>query len=179
MSLNLNTQARAVITALKAFDTAAAKTSAQINLAFQTMVDAAIKAGVTKDEKGVKAFMKDIRECEPFEEAAALGLMEKKTVTEYAQSAGRAFYHGVPFTANLKNDKTMGFPWGKTSKEGEAKTAGKSGKVESTSREELDKTARKLLAQMRILGLNALAAETLDVLLEGLEGFSETEPAKQ
>lgn len=174
MSLNLNTQARAVVTALKSFDAAASKTSAQITLAFQTMVDAAIKAGVTKDEKGVKAFMKDIREAEAFTDAVAIGLMEKKTVTEYAQSAGRAFFHNVPFTANLKNDKDMGFPWGKAGK-GDTDSAGKAGKVESTTREDLDATARKLLKQMRLLGLIELAASTLDVLIEGLDGFTETE----
>lgn len=176
MSLNLNSQARAVVSALKSFDMAAAKTGAQICLAFQTMVDTAIKAGVNKDEAGVKSFMKDIRDAEPFEEAVALGLMERKTVTEYAQSAGRAFFHNVPFAQNLKNDESMKLPWGKAGKGG---TTGKAGKVESTSRAEVDATARKLLKQLRLIGLTELAADTLDLLVERLEGFTETEPTKQ
>jgi len=89
----------------------------------------------------------------------------------------RAYYHEVPFAPSLFTNKEMGLPWGKTSS---GKTGGDdvpdagatSGK---TSRAELDKTLSKALAQARLLGLTEFAANVLDLCLESLDDFKETE----
>ena len=93
---------------------------------------------------------------------------------KYANSAARALHWNVPFEASLKNNPDLALPWGKKSGD---KTKG-SGPVQSTDREALDKTISKALAQMRILGLTELAADTLDLMLERLDGFTETVLAK-
>jgi hypothetical protein len=173
-TLNLNPQARAVVSALESFDKASQKCSEHITLAFQLMCDAASVAGVKRDEPSVKAFMAEIRGAEAFLNAVAVGMLESKTVTEYAQSAGRAYFHNVPFTADLKNKPAYALPWSKAGKGKKlGAEAGEAGKVQTTDRAELDKTACKLLAQCRMLGLNGLAADLLDVLVEGLDGFKE------
>jgi hypothetical protein len=140
------------------------------------MVDAAATAGLERTESAVKAFGKLVRDAESFVDAVAVGGVESKTITEYAQGAMRAHFHGVEWTPRLKNDSAMALPWGKAGKGATAATPN-GGKVTSTDRAELDKTAVKLLAQARALGLTGLAADLLDVLLEGLDGFKEPKAA--
>lgn len=160
--------ARSVMGALSALDKASAKAADVICGAFQGYIDGAVN--VPKDEAGVKAMGKAIRECPVFAEAVAMGTIERKTVTEYAQSAMRAFYWGVPFTQSLKNDADMALPWGgaKTSDK-----ASKAGKVESTDRAALDATICKALKQARLLGLTGFAADLLDMATGALDGFAE------
>ena len=160
--------ARSVMGALSALDKASAKAAEAICGAFQGYIDGAVN--VPKDEAGVKALGKAIRECPVFAEAVALGTIERKTVTEYAQSAMRAFYWGVPFAQSLKNDADMALPWG-GAKAGD-KTS-KAGKVESTDRAALDATICKALKQARLLGLTGFASDMLELALETLEGFAE------
>lgn len=172
--LNLNPHARAVVSAFEGFDKAASKFTGQVTIAFQMMCDTASVAGVKRDEPSIKAFMSDIRNTEAFVDAVAVGMLEQKTVTEYAQSAGRAYFHNVPFTADLKNKPEYALPWSKAGKgKKHGAEAGEAGKVQTTDRAELDKTACKLLAQCRMLGLNELAATLLDTLIESLDGFKE------
>jgi hypothetical protein len=170
-TFNVTADARQVIKATERFDRASVDFSAAIRAAFGHMVDLAIGAGVAKDEAGCKHLARTIREAAPFREAVAIGTMEGKTVTEYAQSAARAFFHGVEFAPGLKNQPEMALPWGKTK---DSSGAGQSGGVESTDRNALDATACKLIKQCRLLGLNDLAADLLDMLIDRLEGFKET-----
>ena len=117
---------------------------------------------------------KEIRECETVLNIVASGAMEKTTFTEYAQSAARALHFGIEFSPSLKNNDAYKLPWSK-------KTANKSkgaGPVQSTDRAALDKTISKALAQMRLLGLTELAADTLDLMIDRLDGFTETVLAK-
>ena len=163
--------AKSIIGAYKTFDAASGKLTATVNREFQAYIDAWAIAN-DKGEASCKAMQKEIRECEAVLNIVASGAMEKKTFTEYAQSAARALHFGIAFEASLKNNDSYKLPW---SKSNGAKSDPKvSGKVSSTSREELDKTISKALAQMRILGLIDLAADTLDLMLERLDGFKET-----
>jgi len=174
-ALKLDKTAATVVKAWGEFDKASAKLRDVTQAAFQHAIDSATVAGVTRDEAGTKHLMATIRGAAPFVEAISLGMLERKTVTEYAQSAGRAFFHGVPFTANLKNEPDMALPWSKAKPTAEAE---KAGAVTSTSREALDQTGRKWLQQARLLGLTGLAADTLDLWLQTLDGFTETVDAK-
>lgn len=172
--LNLNPHAKSVVSALEHFDKATSKCTAQITMAFQLMCDTASVAGVKRDEPSIKAFMSEIRNTEAFLDAVAVGMLESKTVTEYAQSAGRAYFYNIPFAPDLKNKPEHALPWSKAGKgKKHGAEAGEAGKVQTTDRAELDKTACKLLAQCRMLGLNGLAADLLDVLVAGLDNFAE------
>jgi hypothetical protein len=161
--------AKTIIKGYESFDNATAKLSATVHSTMQAYIDVCSKAGLSRDKAGCNALGKAIRECDTVQAIVASGAMEKKTFTEYAQSAMRAFFHGVPFEASLKNNKEMGLPWGNT----KPASAAKSGKVESTSRAELDKTLSKALKQARLLGLTEFAANILDLCLESLDDFSE------
>lgn len=169
MSVSFNTQASNIIRGYKAFDKAGAALNAIVTRELQFYIDAHIVAGTAKDEKGCKALQKGITQCEAVLNVVASGAMEKKTFTEYAQGAARAFYYGVPFAADLKNNPDYKLPWGKAGKG----TTAKAGKVTSTTRESLDQTLSKAIEQARALGLTEFAAEVLDLALESLDGFAE------
>jgi hypothetical protein len=124
-----------------------------------------------RDNAMVKAIGNEIRTCQAMLDAVAIGMLEKKTVTEYAQSAMRAYFHDVPFAQGLKNDPAFQIP--NANGDVKVKAPSKAGKVSKTSRAELDKTITKMLEQARVLGLNEFAANILDVCLESLDGFHE------
>jgi hypothetical protein len=166
-----DTYAKPLIKGFEAFDNATAKLSATVEMTFQAYIDVCAKAGVARDKAGVQSIGKAIRECETLKPYIESGAFEKSTFTNYAQSAMRAYYHEVPFAPSLFTNKEMGLPWGKTS--GGASDAKTSGKVQSTSRAELDKTLSKALAQARLLGLTEFAANVLDLCLESLDDFKE------
>jgi hypothetical protein len=164
--------AKPIVAAHKAHDAATDKLSAIVARTFQAYIDVCAKAGIGHDKPSIDAIGAAIRECETFKYHVGMGNFERTTITNYAQSAMRAYFHGVPFAPSLFTNKEMGLPWGKTSGGGDAKT---SGKVQSTSRAELDKTLSKALAQARLLGLTEFAANVLDLCLESLDDFKETE----
>lgn len=172
------------VAALIAYDKAASKASEAIAKAMGDIVTAATASGLPRNEKGVKHLMQHVRECQTFIDAAAEGLILAKTITEYAQGVGRAFFHGCEWTPRLKNDPSMALPWGKakpkaseggTEIDSETTMASKAkpGKVKTVSKDDAFATARLLLSQLRALNLSSVAADILDEMLE-VEGFSET-----
>ena len=175
-----NTQAQAplsfdkfateIVKGYKSFDKAQSKLSQTVCTTMQQFIDhVAVTRG--RDKAACEAMRKAIGDSQVVIDTVAAGIMEKKTFTEYAQSAMRALHFNVPFAPSLKNDKEKSLPWGKA---GKAQGAPVSGKVVSTSREDLDKTLSKALAQARALGLTDFAADVLDIALDRLEGFKET-----
>jgi len=171
--------AEPIVTALITYDkTTAAATEAMnatVTTTIQQFLDACAMAGVARNEEGVEWLKEEIRTSQGALDAIAIGLVERKTFTEYANGAGRAYYWNVAYYPDLKNVPEYKLPWTKGGKAGKSASAGKAGKVESTDRSALDATASKFLKQARMLGLNELAADVLDVLLERLEGFKESE----
>lgn len=167
--VNFTERARAIVKGFKAFDAAQGKLTGVINREMQAYVDAWFLAN-GREKQSVEAMGRAIVDNQVVLDIVASGAMARKTFTEYAQSAKRALHYGVPFTADLKNKPEYALPWGK------AKPADttKAGKVSTTSRDELDKTLSKALAQARILGLTEFAAAVLDLALESLDGFKET-----
>lgn len=165
------TDARAVLKALQHFDAAASKTAATIAKHMQHFLDACSVAGIERTTEGVKAIGKSIRECEVFKHAIDTGALERKTVTEYAQSAMRAYFHDVPFSQGLKNDPDFKIPDASGTTKGPKIT--KAGPVTRVTREALDKTISKMLQQTRMFGLTELAADMLDLVIERLDNFKE------
>jgi hypothetical protein len=164
-----DSSATTIIKAYEKFDKASEALDTTVNATMQAYIDQCNKAGLGKDKADVDRLGKMIRDSQVVLDIVALGAMPRKTFTEYAQSAMRAFFHGVPFYASLKNDKDMGLPWGGA--KGDKQSA--SGVVISTTREALDKTLCKALEQARALGLLNFAAELVDLAAESLDGFAE------
>ena len=102
-----------------------------------------------------------------FDAISAAGYISKSSAASYQSAFWIAFEQGVEFQRDLNNKKDK--------PEGEASPSPKaSGAVQSTSRTDLDKTLSKALAQARLLGLTAFAADVLDLCIDRLEGFKET-----
>jgi hypothetical protein len=169
---SFSTAAKSIGGAFKAFENAGAKLSAQVCAAMQSYLDACLMAGIGREQKEVESIGRAIRENEIVATYVALGAFERKTFTEYAQSAMRAHFHGVPFTPALKNDPAYALPWGGAKSKA---SAGKGGKVESTDRAALDATLSKAIKQARLLGLLEFAAELVDICADSLDGFKEAE----
>lgn len=168
-------RAEAIVAGWAAYDKTTGKAQEKltgiVNREIQAHIDAWILAGNDRGQTSCNALGKSIRDAQAFIDIAASGAMDKKTFTEYAQSAMRALHWNVPFAADLKNDSGKILPWSKAA--GKTSTA-KAGKVTSTSRTDLDKTLSKALAQARALGLTDFAADVLDLCLDSLDGFKET-----
>lgn len=165
-----NPFAKAIVKSYGKFDRASTTFNTELTRTMNQYVDAVrVAPGIGKDKESCKAVQQAIRESDAFVRAIADGLLLRNTVTEYAQGAARALFHGVEWFADIKNRPEFGLPWGKAGKG----SAGKAGAVTSTSREDLDKTLSKAIAQARMLGLTEFAAQVLDVAIESLDGFKE------
>ncbi len=156
----------ALIAAQQAHDKASGKFGDILSRTFQMYLDACSVAGVPRDAKSVKAIGSTIRNDERIVKACVFdGTLVAKTVTEYAQSAMRAYFHNVPFSQGLKNDPAMVIPGGKK--------AAKAGSVTTTNNEALVKTLVKALEQCRTIGNDATAAGIVDLILEIKPDFTE------
>ena len=113
----------------------------------------------------------------------ALGAWQSDMSETLVHCIGVAFLATVPFTRDLKKShKADGTP--REEKREAADGAGTSGGVQTTTPEAAEKTARKVIAQFRMLGTagdarsDAAAAAVLDVMIEFNPAFTEAEPAK-
>ena len=167
---SFDTRAAIVLGAIERMDTTASECADIIRVSYQAFIDEA-GAGLPKDEAHTKALGKAMREAQPFLDAVALGALERKTVTEYAQSAMRAFYWGVPFEQSLKNNPDMALPWGGA--KGGAKGGDKAGPVTTTTIEAAHKTMAKALAQYRMVLQRDFVADLLDVIQARFPDFDE------
>lgn len=165
---SFDTFAKSIVSVQRQADAASIKASTSIVQNIQKFLDSCAVADVPRTGAGVKALGKAIRECQVFVDAVAVGYFEKKTITEYAQGAMRAYFHSVEFSPTLKNDPDFKIP----GTDGKVKT---NGSVRTTDNEAVFKTARKLLDQLRILERDDCAANILDVMLGAFDGFAEVE----
>ena len=161
--------ALAVLRTIDGADQVYAKATAKVAMHFQQYIDTWFVSN-GREPSSVKAMGKAIRESQAVIDLVAKGACERKTFTEYAQSAMRALHWNVPFEASLKNKPELALPGGK----GKSSDVGKAGPVTSITRDAADKTLSKALAQYRALGLTMFAADLLDVALDALDGFKET-----
>ena len=170
IALYFDKPASAIVGAYRDFDKASGNLTTIVVRELSTFVDSWSIAN-DRGEASCKALQKAIVDCDTVSKAILNMHVERKTMIEYAQSAARALHFGLEFSPSLKNDSTLALPW---SKKGKSTGTTKTGGVTSTSRTDLDKTISKALAQMRILGLTELAADTLDLMIDRLDGFKET-----
>jgi hypothetical protein len=156
-----------LITAQQAHDKQSAKFADILSRTFQMYLDACSVAGIPRDAKSVKAIGSTIRNDERIVKAVVYdGTLVAKTVTEYAQSAMRAYFYNVPFSQGLKNDPAFVIP----SESGKKR---KSGSVKTTDTKALVKTLSKALEQARIMQEDATASGIVDLILEIDPTFTE------
>jgi hypothetical protein len=98
--------------------------------------------------------------------------IKAKSAAQYQSCFWHAFKTGVPFSRSLINEKAATKKADGASK---ATATPKTGKVESTTRAELDKTLSKAIKQARLLKLTEFAACILDQCIESLDAFKEIE----
>ena len=168
--LNFDQFATDIVKGYKAFDSAQTKLSEVVEITMQQFVDH-VSINVGNDQKACEAMKRAIYDSQVVLDTVAQGIMEKKTFTEYAQSAMRALHFGVEFSPSLKNDETKKLPW---SKKGASSTSVKAGKVEVTTIAEMHKTLSKALAQARVLNQTIFAGELVDFIIDTYPDFKET-----
>jgi hypothetical protein len=161
--------AKAVLSTIESADKAYIKATTKVAGLMQQYIDAWFLTN-GREPASVKALGESIRNSQAVIDLVAKGACERKTFTEYAQSAMRALHWNVPFEASLKNKSELALPGSKAS----TPATQKAGKVTSTTRADADKTLSKALAQYRALGLTEFAAGLLDHAIESLDGFKET-----
>lgn len=155
------------------------------NKAIQYAVDEMTLACATSGLTKAKYWGKPSGEVRKFAKAkmelgVAAGAYQADMAETMVHCIGVAFIANVPFTRDLKRThKADGTP--REEKREAADGAATSGGVTTTTPEAAEKTARKLIAQFRMLGgerdLKA-AAGLIDVMQEFNPAFTETEPAK-
>lgn len=122
--------APAIVDALESADRAATTYASVLSEQINAYIDACRAAGYEKNEVDASWVKYEIVNAPAFVDAIASGLLLEKTVNEYGNGAMRAFYHGVPWSASLKNDPAFKLPWVKA-KPGRAPKAGKPANVSS------------------------------------------------
>jgi len=162
-------RAKVIIDATKKADNAFAKLSDTIQITMQQHVDDfAINVG--RDKKACTLLRDSIVDSQVVIDAVAIGSMEQKTFTEYAQSAMRALHFNVEFSPALKNNKDYKLPWSKKASTSPDK---KAGKVKTTDMPAFFETMRKAIDQCVTLNLLMTKGLLIDICLELDENFKE------
>ena len=158
--------------AFEIFDGAQANLTAHVTATMQKFIDAAALKLPNRDQKSCDALGKAIRDSQAVTDICdGMGAMDRKTFTEYAQSAMRAFHFNVPFAPSLKNDKDYILPWSGAA--GKTTNAKRAGKVESTTDEAFFETMRKAIHQARLLQHELTVGLLIDACLEIDPEFTE------
>jgi hypothetical protein len=115
-----------IVKAWEKYDRATGKATESLTAVVSRTMNAYVdqaRASMAVNQESTESLMAAIRAADAFQKAIAVGFLQRKTVTEYAQGAGRAFAHGVEWTPRLKNDPAMALPWSKTAEKTAEKTA--------------------------------------------------------
>lgn len=158
--------------AFEVFDGAQATLTEHVTKTMQRFIDAASLKLPNRDQKACEALGKAIRDSQAVTDICdGMGAMDRKTFTEYAQSAMRAYHFNVPFAPSLKNDKAYILPWSGAA--GKTTNAKRAGKVESTTDEAFFETMRKAIHQARLLQHELTVGLLIDACLEIDPEFTE------
>ena len=155
-------RATTIINAFKGFDKVQAKLSETIATTMQQHVDD-FAVNVGRDKKACEMLKTSIVDSQIVIDADASGLMQKKTFTEYAQSAMRALHFNVAFVPTLKNNKDYKLPW---SKKASTDSTKKAGKVETTDMPAFFTTMKKAISQARLLNQALTVGLLIDICIE-------------
>lgn len=168
-------RATAIIGAHEVFDTASATLSDTVKATMQAYVDEVFLATGKRDQATCTTLGKAIRESQVVIDACeGEGTMDKRTFTNYAQSAMRALHFNIDWTPRLFQDTERMLPWSKrTAKADKAEnTKGsstdpkKTGSVETTNDAALLQTLRKAIQQARILNRHLTVGILIDAAQE-------------
>ena len=114
-------------------------------------------------------------------EGVTAGAYQEDMAETMVHCYGVAFIAGIPFTRDLKRThKADGTPREPKAEAADGADTGTTGGISTTSPEAAEKTARKLIAQFRLLGdarSDTAAAAVIDAMLEFNPEFTETEKA--
>lgn len=166
---SFDNRAKIIIDAFKGFDKAQSKLSDTVATTMQKHVDEfAILVG--RDKKACEMLRTSIVDSQIVIDADASGLMQKKTFTEYAQSAMRALHFNVSFLPTLKNNADYKLPW---SKKASTDTTKKAGKIETTDMPAFFATMKKAISQARLLNQALTVGLLLDICIELDPDFKE------
>jgi len=175
-------RATAIIGAHEVFDTASATLSETIRLHMQAYVDEVFLATGKRDQATCTALGKAIRESQVVIDACeGEGTMDKRTFTNYAQSAMRALHFNIEWTPRLFQDTERLLPWSKRTPKadkaentkGSATDPKKAGKVTTTTDKELLDTYRKAIQQARLLNRDSQVGALIDLAVEIDSEFKE------
>ena len=159
-NFSFDAAASAIMEALEACDAVSARASTLIVITIQQYLDSATASGVKRVQASCEAIGQAVRDA--FVDYVAMGQIEGKTVTEYAQGAQRAFFFDCPWTPGIKNDADKKLPWSKKA----GKSGAKSGKVSTTDTAALILTIRKGIEQAMLLNLLECKGGLIDLAVE-------------
>ena len=141
------------------------------NAAGQKLVDELV---LRCDTPNRESFFKKSKARQACIEVFTAAGLSGSAVDNYPTAVKLAFIHDVPFAASLFT-KAGKIAAGIETAEPADKADEKAGTVKTTNPAETAKTARKLIAQLRLLGRDDTAAGIVDVIRESFPDFSEVD----
>ena len=170
---SFNARALAIQSALQGLDQASALAADVIKASMQGYIDEVFLATGKRDQATCTMLGKMIRESEVMEQMVMDMLIEKNTVSHYAQGAQRALHFNLEWTPILFQDKGRLLPWSKKKPaekaegtKGSATDVRKSGKVQTTTNADLLETMRKAIQQARLLNRDMTVGLLIDAAQE-------------
>ena len=173
-------RATAIQAALQGLDQASALAADVIKASMQGYIDEVFLATGKRDQATCTMLGKKIRESEVMEQMVMDMLIEKNTVSHYAQGAQRALHWNVEWTSYLFQDAERKLPWSKKpaadkaeGTKGSTTDVRKAGKVQTTTDVELIDTLRKAIQQARLLNRGMTVGLLIDAAQEIDADFKE------
>lgn len=148
----------------------------KVKALFNAWLDAARAAGVPRDEAGCKALRRAFVEHEVIARGVVEGVWLRSTITNYAQGAMRAFYHGAEWSARAFQSEDKGglpaLPWstqpkGAASAPAKAKAANKGDKAADKASEATapnDEAEARAFIVQQLSMLDAYGRKNLKIL---------------
>ena len=166
-------RALAIQSALQGLDEASVICADVIKASMQGYVDEVFLATGKRDQATCTMLGKMIRESEVMEQMVMDMLIEKNTVSHYAQGAQRALHWNIEWTPALFQEAERKLPWSKkpaTEKaegtKGSSTDVRKAGKITTTTDAELLDTMRKAIQQARLLNRHMTVGLLIDAAQE-------------
>lgn len=165
-------RAEAIRGALEALDQAGSVAADVIKASMQGYVDEVFLATGKRDQATCTMLGKMIRESEVMEQMVMDMVIEKNTVSHYAQGAQRALHWNIEWSSALFQDAERKLPWSKKpaaekadGTKGSSTDVRKAGKVTTTTDAELLDTLRKAIQQARLLNRSSTVGNIIDEAL--------------
>ena len=159
--------------ALIDLDMAGATSAELIETSMKGYIDEVFLATGKRDQPTCDMLGKMIRESDVVEQMVMDMLIEKTTVTNYAQGAMRALHFNIDWSPRLFQDNGRFLPWSKkkpadkaSGTKGSSTDPKKAGKVQTTTDKELLETYRKAIQQARLLNRATQVGTLVDLALE-------------